>query len=50
MDNDEGKAPKPSGYGKRPAWQWFVIYLVVGAIVYALIYFLFIKGDGSTGY
>lgn len=42
--------PKSGGYGKRPVWQWVVIYLIAAAIVYTLIYFLFIKGDGSTSY
>lgn len=35
------------GYGKRHLWQWIVIYLVVGAIVYSLIYYFVIaKGGG----
>jgi len=45
------KAPT-KGYGKRPVWQWVVIYLVVAAVVYWLIYYLFIhkSGGGSSGY
>lgn len=37
------------GYGgKRPLWQWIIIYLVIGAILYGLIYyFVFAKGGGS---
>ena len=27
------------GYGKRPMWQWVVVYLIVGALVYGLIYY-----------
>lgn len=30
-----------SNYGKRPLWQWIVIYLIIGGIIYALIYFFF---------
>lgn len=47
-----GQTPqKPSkGYGKRPVWQWVVIYLVIAVIVYGLIYLLFIHKSGSTGY
>lgn len=30
------------GYGKRPLWQWIVIYLIIGTVVYALIYFFVI--------
>jgi hypothetical protein len=42
--------PKKSGYGKRSKMQWVVIYLVVAIVVYALIYFLFIRGNSSSGY
>ncbi|MDD4989377.1 MAG: hypothetical protein PHV42_03040 [Candidatus Pacebacteria bacterium] len=28
-----------SGYGKRPVWQWVLIYLVIGGIVYGIIYY-----------
>jgi flagellar basal body-associated protein FliL len=48
----EPERDKPAkGYGKRPMWQWIVIYVVVAAIVYALIYFIFIhkSGSGTSG-
>ena len=41
---------KKGGYGKRPMWQWVLIYLVVAIIVYGLVYLLFIKGNGNSGY
>jgi len=45
----ESKAPVPKkGYGKRPVWQWVVIYLVAAAILYTIIYYLFIHKTGST--
>lgn len=45
------KAPQKSGgYGKRPMWQWIVIYLIVGAIVYGLVYYLFIRNGSSSPY
>lgn len=34
------------GYGKRPMWQWVLIYLVVGGLVYGLIYY-FVLGKKS---
>lgn len=38
---------KPSnGYGKRPIWFWIVVYIIIGAIVYGLIY-LFIVNMGG---
>ncbi len=27
------------GYGKRPMWQWILLYVVIGGIVYALVYY-----------
>jgi hypothetical protein len=39
------------GYGKRPMWQWIAIYLVVGVIVYGLIYyFVFYNQKSSSPY
>lgn len=26
-------------YGKRPFWEWMVIYLIIGGIIYGLIYY-----------
>ncbi len=50
---EDSEAPKnkksTKGYGKRPVWHWVVIYLVVAVIVYGLVYYLFIRGNGSTG-
>ncbi len=39
------------GYGKRPLWQWIVIYLIIGVVVYGLIYYFVIakKGGGMYG-
>jgi len=41
---------KGYGYGKRPMWQWIVIYLVIGALVYGVVYYFFLakKGGYST--
>jgi hypothetical protein len=55
MEPQDPETPqKPSkGYGKRPVWQWVVIYLIVAIVVYGLIYLLFIKdgsGGGTSGY
>ncbi|HEU5122284.1 MAG TPA: hypothetical protein VFT59_05570 [Candidatus Saccharimonadales bacterium] len=44
-----GQDNQPSGYKKRPIWQWVVLYVIAGAIIYALIYILFMSGR-STGY
>ncbi|MDO8503650.1 MAG: hypothetical protein Q7S60_03090 [bacterium] len=36
------------GYGGKKNWpKLILIYLVVGGIIYALIYFLFLRGSGA---
>lgn len=40
-------ADQQSGYGKRPLWQWIVIYLIIGAVVYGLIYYFVIAKRGG---
>ncbi|HVA10804.1 MAG TPA: hypothetical protein VNG32_01400 [Candidatus Dormibacteraeota bacterium] len=48
-EQDSQTSQKPSkGYGKRPMWQWVLLYVVVAIIVYGLIYFIFIHKSGST--
>ncbi len=37
-----------SSYAKRPLWQWVVIYLIIGAVVYGLIYYFVLAKN--TGY
>lgn len=37
----EESPSKTDGYGKRPLWQWILIYLVIGGIIYATIYYFF---------
>lgn len=40
---------KPSkGYGKRPVWQWVLIYVVIAIVVYGLIYYFFIRNTGGS--
>jgi hypothetical protein len=39
---------KSKGYGKRPKWQWILLYVIVAIIIYGLIYVLFIHKSGST--
>jgi len=48
-------APQPTdqkankGYGKRPVWQWVLIYLIIAVIVYGLVYLIFFHKSGSSG-
>jgi hypothetical protein len=34
-------------YNKRPLWQWIGIYVVVGGLLYGLIYYFVMKKNGS---
>ncbi len=47
---EETAENKSYGYGKRPLWQWVFIYLVIGAIVYGAIYYLFLAKKGGYNY
>jgi len=40
--------PAGGGYGKRPMWQWALIYVVVGGLVYWLIYYV-VTADSNGG-
>lgn len=44
---EETAENKSHRYGKRPLWQWVVIYLVIGAIAYGAIYYLFLAKKGG---
>ena len=48
MDQDSQDKPT-KGYGKRPLWQWVLLYVIIAIILYGLIYYFFIhKSGGST--
>lgn len=46
----EDAAQKPSPYGKRPLWQWIILYLVIGIIVYGLVYYFVFAKKGNNLY
>lgn len=58
MEDEDKPEKKPTkGYGKRPAWQWVLMYVAAAIVVYGLIYYILIKdgnnsggGGGSLGY
>lgn len=41
---------KNYGYGKKPLWQWVLIYLVVGGLIYAAIYYFYLAKKGGYSY
>jgi plastocyanin len=39
-----------TGYGKRPLWQWIILYVVVAVAIYGLVYyFVLAKKGGGYG-
>ena len=30
---------KSKGYGKRPLWQWIVLYVIIGGLIYYGLYY-----------
>jgi hypothetical protein len=48
---NEPTEQKPTkAYGKRPVWQWVVIYLIVAIVVYGLAYLIFFHKSGGSAY
>lgn len=48
----EGTVQSPTNgeYNKRPLWQWLLIYVILGTIIYGAIYYLFLnKNNGYNG-
>ena len=39
--------PGRSSYGKRPLWQWVLLYVIAGAIVYGFIYYMVLAKNGG---
>ena len=38
---------KSGGYGKRPLWQWILLYVIIGGLLYLAIYYFFFRGSGG---
>jgi plastocyanin len=46
---DQSTNQQTTTYGKRALWQWVVIYLIIGGIIYlGIYYFLLSKGNGYS--
>jgi hypothetical protein len=46
---DDKQHEKGEGYGKRPWWFWALVYVVVGGIVYAGIYYAYATHHSTSG-
>jgi len=45
MENEEKKA---EGYGKKPLWQWLLVYAVIAVIAYGLFYYFVLAKKGGN--
>lgn len=39
---------KGGGYGKRPLWQWILLYVVIGGALYAAVYYYYFRDSGYS--
>lgn len=39
-----------NNYGKRPLWQWALMYAIIGLVVYGLIYYFVLGRRGGSTY
>jgi flagellar basal body-associated protein FliL len=46
----EETAQEKKGYGKRPMWQWIVLYLVIAAVLYGAFYYFVLAKKGGNSY
>jgi flagellar basal body-associated protein FliL len=48
-DKDTKNTPASKNkYGKRPIWQWVLLYIVVAIVVYGLVYYFFMNKNDSS--
>jgi hypothetical protein len=40
---------KQDHYGKRPLWQWVLLYLIIGVVIYGAVYY-FLQAKNGKGY
>jgi len=45
----EEEKKEVSNYGKRPLWQWVVLYVVVAGVIYGLVYY-FVLAKSNKSY
>jgi flagellar basal body-associated protein FliL len=47
--NTPAQKDQKSTYGKRPIWQWVLIYVIVAAVVYGAFYYFFMNNKKDDG-
>lgn len=48
MAEMQGTEGSNKGYGKRPLWQWILLYVVIGGLIYLAIYFFIIGSHNNA--
>lgn len=46
----EETTQETKSYGKRPMWQWLVLYLVIAAVLYGVLYYFVLAKKGGNNY
>lgn len=44
---EENTPTTSNNYGKRPLWQWILIYLIIGGIIYYAVYYFAFANKGG---
>lgn len=47
---EETRNHQKNGYGGRPLWQWIVLYVIIGLIVYGIIYYFIFQNKNNGRY
>jgi Leucine-rich repeat (LRR) protein len=48
--NMEENYTKKGGYGKRPLWQWVLLYVIIAGVAYGVIYYFFFAKNSGYNY
>ncbi len=44
---EENTPESKNSYGKRPLWQWIIVYIIIAGAVYGLFYYIFLQNRGG---
>ncbi len=47
--NNQSSAPKQGGYGKRPMWQWILLYIIIAIVLYGGVAYYLTHRHSSNG-
>ncbi|HSX14713.1 MAG TPA: hypothetical protein VLE72_02275 [Candidatus Saccharimonadales bacterium] len=47
-DENQPKSEYKKGYGKRPLWQWILIYVIIGGVIYAGVAYYYVHNHNNN--